>query len=132
MTTFEKINLKFSYCPFNSIEHIDLNLLNINKKCIKNTDIIAHEIKYITKQNIAYQHIDREFPLCFSSSDVDAYIIEENKDKYLVFALTENNKKRFEKYKKLRSEIKKQTECNSVECNSTKNEEDLMKIKTDA
>ena len=51
MTTFEKINLKPSYCPFNNIEHIDLNLLSINKKYIKNTDIVAHEIKYITKQN---------------------------------------------------------------------------------
>ena len=35
MVTFEKINLKPSYCPFNSIEYIDLNLSSINKKCIK-------------------------------------------------------------------------------------------------
>ena len=65
MVTFEKISLKLSSFPFNNIEGIDLNLLIINKKCIKNTDIVAHEIKYITKQNIADQYIDKELPLCF-------------------------------------------------------------------
>ena len=109
-----------------------MNLLNINKKIQINTDITAHEIKYITKENITNQYIVSGFRLCFSLSDVDAYIIEENKDKYLVFALTENNKKRFEMYKKLCSENKKQFACNSVECSSTKYEEDPMKIKTDA
>ena len=42
-----KISLKSSYCIFNDIKHIDLNLLSINKKCIKNTDVVTHEIKYI-------------------------------------------------------------------------------------
>ena len=66
------------------------------------------------KSNIADQYIDREFPLCFSFRDVDTYIIEENKDKYLVFALTKNNKKGLEMYKNLWSEAKKQIEYNSV------------------
>ena len=101
MTTFGIINLKPSYCVFNDIKHIDLNLLSINKNCIKNTCIVTHETKYITTQNINNQNINNELPLCFSFSDVDAYIIEENKDKYLVFALTENNKKVLEIYKKL-------------------------------
>ena len=35
MATFEKINLKPFYCFFNDIKHIDLNLLTLNKKCIK-------------------------------------------------------------------------------------------------
>ena len=69
----------------------------------------------LTKHNIPDQYIDKEFPLCFSFSSVDAYIIEENKDKYLVFALTENNKEMLEMYKKLWSEVKKQIECNSTE-----------------
>ena len=60
------------------------------------------------------QYLDNKPPLCFSFSDTRAYIIEENKDKYLVFALTENNKEELEFYKKLWSEIKKQIECNSV------------------
>ena len=138
MTTFGKISLKASHCPFNTIEYINLNLLRINKKHVKNTDIVAHEIKFITKQNIADQYINNELPLCFS--DIRAYIIEENKDKYLVFALTENNIEELEMYKKLCSEIKKQIEWNSVECNvaecnsakSIEYDKDPMKIKFDA
>ena len=63
MTRFERIFLKPSYFSFNNIEKIDLNLLSINKKHIKNTNIVAHEIKYTTKQNIAAQYIDKELPL---------------------------------------------------------------------
>ena len=40
MTIFEKINLKPSDCPFNSIEYIDTSLLSINKKCIKITILL--------------------------------------------------------------------------------------------
>ena len=95
-------------------------MLSINKRHIKNTDIVAHEIKYITKQNIADQYNDRELFLCFCFSSVDAYIIEENKDKYLAFPLTENNKEGLEMYKKIWNEVKKQIEWNSVKCNSIK------------
>ena len=101
MVTFEKINLEPSYCLFNDIKHIALNLLSINKKCIKNADIVAHQIKYITTQNIDNQNIDNELPLCFSLSNVDAYIIKENENKYLIFVLTENNRKSLEMYKNL-------------------------------
>ena len=66
MVIFERLNLKPSYCFFNDIKHIDLDLLSINKKCIKNTDIFAHEIKYIITKNIDTQNIDNELPLCFS------------------------------------------------------------------
>ena len=76
-------------------------MLSVNKKHIKNTDVVAHEIKYITKQNIADHYLDNELPLCFSFSDIRAHIIEETKNKYLVFALTENNKEELEMYKKL-------------------------------
>ena len=134
MVTFEKISLIPSYCLFNDIKHIDLNLLSINKKCIKNRDV-AHEIKYIN-----------ELPLCLSFSDADAYIIEGNKNKYLIFASTENNRKMLKMYQKLWSKIKKLIECNSVECNSietinsnkcnstkpTEYEKDSMKIKFDS
>ena len=39
------------------------------------------------------KNIDRETPLCLSFYNVDTYIIEENENKYLIFALTENNRK---------------------------------------
>ena len=36
-------------------------------------------------QSINNQNIDKGIPLCFSFNDVDAYIIEENENKYLIF-----------------------------------------------
>ena len=137
MVTFERINQKPSYCIFNDIKKIDLNLLSINKKCIKNTDVVyvmyfvyAHEIKYIITQNIDNQNIDNELPLCLSFNDIDAYIIEENKNKYLIFALAKNNRKLLQMCKKLWSEVKKQIECYSTE--SIKYEKPPMKIRFDS
>ena len=57
-------------------------------------------------QSINNQNVDRGIPHCLSFSDSDAYIIEENEDKYLIFALTENNRVVLELYKKFWSEIK--------------------------
>ena len=56
-------------------------------------------------QSINNQNIDKGILLCFSFSDVDAYIIEENENKYLIFVLTEKNKKVLELCKNLWSEI---------------------------
>ena len=56
-------------------------------------------------QSINDQNIDRKGPICLRFSDLDAYLIEENENKYLVFALTENNKEVLELYKKLWSKI---------------------------
>ena len=130
MVTFKQINLKPSYCFFNDIKHIALNLISINKKFIKNTNSVAHEIKYIITQNIDNENIDNELLFCLSFNDIDAYIIEENENKYLIFALTENNRKMFEMYKKLWGEVKKQIECNSND--SIKYEKDPMKIRLDS
>ena len=52
-------------------------------------------------QSINNQNIDKEVPLFLSFSDVDACIIQENENKYLVLALTENNKEVLDAYKKL-------------------------------
>ena len=101
MISFEQINLKPSYCLFKDMKYIDLNLLSVNKKCLKNIDVVVHQIKYIITQNIDNQNIDSELPLSISFSDVDAYIIEENENKYLIFALTENNRKMLDVQKTL-------------------------------
>ena len=130
MINFEKISLNTSYYLFNDMGDIDLNLLSINEKCTKNTDVITHEIKNIMTQNISHQNIDNEVPLCLSFSDVDAYIIEENESKYLIFALTENNRKMFEIYKKLWREVKQQIECNSI--TAIKFGKDPIKIRLDS
>ena len=90
MITFEKINLNHSYYFFDDIKNIDLNLLTISKKCMKNTDAVIYEFKYITMQSINNHNIDKEILPFLSFSDEDAYIIKENENKYLIFALTEN------------------------------------------
>ena len=49
--------------------------------------------------------------LCLVFNDVDVYIIEKsNEKKYLVFALTKNNKNVLGNYRKLWNEIKNQIE----------------------
>ena len=70
-------------------------MLNINKKCEKKTDFFVYDVKYITMQSINNQNIDKEVPRCLSLSDIYAYIIEENENKYLILGLTENNKEVF-------------------------------------
>ena len=59
-------------------------------------------------QSINNQNIDREIVLSLSFSDVDSYIIEENQNKNLIFALAENNKEVLDVYNKLWSQVKKQ------------------------
>ena len=76
--------------------------LSISKISHKNTNAVICSIKYIIMESINNQNID---------SDVDAYIIEENGNKYLIFALTKKNKKVLGQYKKLWNEIKKQIEA---------------------
>ena len=59
--------------------------------------------------------------------DVDAYNIEENESKYLIFALAENNKKQ-KTYKNLWGQVKKQINAiNSGE--SIEYKDDFMKIR---
>ena len=59
------------------------------------------------------------------------YIIEENENKHLIFALTENNKEVPEPYKKFCSEIKKQIKAINSD-KSIKYKNDFMKIKFDS
>ena len=141
MITFKKINLNHSYYIFNGIGNIDPNLLNINKIYARNIDSVIYEIQYIMMQSINNQNIDREIPLCLSFNNVDAYIIEENQNKYLIFALTGNNKEELDLYRKLWSDIEKQIkainsgECNYIKRNSIepiKYKKDFMKTRLDS
>ena len=128
MITFKKVSLNHTYYFFDDIENIDLSLLSINKKCMKNTDAFVHETEHIAMQSINNQNIDKEIPLCISFSDVDAYFIEENENKYLIFVLAWNNKEVLDAYKKLWSKIKKQIKpINSGK--SIKYKNDFMKIR---
>ena len=104
---FQQINLYRTYYFFSDIKNIDPNLLSINKIYTNNRDVAFYSIKYIMMESINTQNTDGENPLCLSFSDVDTYIIEESGNKYLIFALTEKNKKVIELYKKRWSEIRK-------------------------
>ena len=116
---------------FRDFKNIDPNLLSINKTYAKNDNTVIYEIKYIMMQSINNQNIDTGITICFSFSDVDACIVEENGNKYLLFVLTAKNKKVIELYKKLWSEIKKQIKAiNSGE--SIKYKKDFMKIRLDS
>ena len=122
MITFRKFNLNRPYYFFNDIKNVDLNLLSIDKVYTKDTHVVIYSIKYIMMEII-----NSEIPLCLRFSDVDAYIIEENGNKYLIFALTKKNKKVLDVSKKLWSETKKQIKAmNSGE--SIKYKKDLMMI----
>ena len=104
-SVFERIRLNNAAIYFDDIKNIDLNLLTINKRRIKNTNtVVSYEIRYITDWDNIYQKI----PICLSFTDLDAYFVEENQNKDLIFALTENNRKEvLEPYKKLWNKIKK-------------------------
>ena len=71
MITFRKVYLNHTYYFFDDIKNIDLNLLSIDKKGIKNTDASVYEVKYIIIQTINGRNIDRGAPLCLSLSDKD-------------------------------------------------------------
>ena len=99
----EKINLNHAIILFDDIKNTDLNLLTINKKCIKNTNTVSYEVKHVPMQSNNGHNIDGEVSVFLKFSDSDEYIIDENENKYLVLTLTENNKKEvLEPYKKLK------------------------------
>ena len=95
MITLKKINLNCPYCFFSNmtnVKNFNANLLNINKISYKNADAVVCNIKYIMMESFNNQNIYSQNHLCFN--DVDGYIIEEsNENKYLILALTKNNKK---------------------------------------
>ena len=131
MIAFKKINQNCPYYFFSDIRSVDPSLLSLNKISYKNTDTVVYSIKYIMMESIANQNIDSKNPLCLSFSNVDAYIIEESVNKYLIFALRKNNKKMLQLCKNFWSKIKNQIKTiNSSE--SIKYENDFMKIRLDS
>ena len=82
-----------------NIKSVDPNLLSIDKIPYRNIDVVVYIIKYIIMESIDNKNIDSENILCLSFNDVDAYIVAESGNKYLIFALTKNNKNVFEIYK---------------------------------
>ena len=77
-----------------NIKNFDPNLLSIDQISFKSTDCVIYEIEYFKNLN------SKNSPhLVFNN--VDAYIEENNEDKYLLFALTGKSKEALENYTKL-------------------------------
>ena len=95
MGQVKEINIKnWTYHFFNdltNIEDFDPNLLKIDKKSYKNIGI--YNIGYITIKKIDdYKNICSVNPLYFIINEVDGYIEEENKNKYLTLVFADENK----------------------------------------
>ena len=96
MGNIKQINTKnCTYYFFNdtiNIKEFDSNQLKINKKSYKNIGI--YYVGYIAMKIISdYKNINSVNPLYLIITEVDGYIEENNRNKYLTFASTDKNKK---------------------------------------
>ena len=88
-----------------NLENVDSNLLKIDKKSYKNSDI--YYIGYITIKRIDdYKNIYSVNPLYLIIAEVDAHIEEKGGSKYLVFDSTDENREVLKKYTELWIAIK--------------------------
>ena len=98
MENTKQIDIKNrTYYFFNdmiNIKDFDPRLIKIDKKSYKNIGI--YHIGYITIKSISdCGNINSVNPLYLMISEVDGYIEEKNRNKYLTFASTDKNKKVF-------------------------------------
>ena len=78
-----------------NIKKFNPSLLSIDQISFKkNTDCVIHDTEY-------FKNLDNENSLYLVFNNVDAYIEENNEDKYLIFASTNKNKVALENYFKL-------------------------------
>ena len=109
MVTTKRLNIKNRTHYFGddliNLKNFDLSLLNLHKKSLM--DISIYYIEYITTKSISdYKNITSVNPLYLIINDVDGYIEENDKNKYLSFASIDNNKEVSKKYIKLWDEVK--------------------------
>ena len=98
MGNIKQINIKKRTYYFSNdminIKDFDPSLIKIDKKSYKNVGI--YYIGYITIKSISdYANINSVNPVYLSIGDVDGYIEENNENKYLNFASTDKNKKKY-------------------------------------
>ena len=86
------------------IEDFDSNLLKLDKKSHRSIDI--YYIEYIAVKDSDYVKINSLNPLFLFTDNVEGYIEEKNRSKYLTFASTDKNKEVLIKYVELWDEIK--------------------------
>ena len=106
-----------------NIENCDPSLLSIDQISFKSSDFVIYYIEYITIKGL-----DNKKSLYLIFNNVDAYIEENNEDKYLIFAVTDKSKEALENYTELWDEIKDQIETISGN-KPIEYKKDFMKIK---
>ena len=110
MVTTKRLNIKNRTYYFHddliNLKNFDPTLLNLHKKSLM--DISIYYSEYITTKSIDdYKNITSGNLLYLIINDVDGYIEENDKNKYLSFASTDNNKEvLIKKYIKLWDEVK--------------------------
>ena len=95
MGTTREINIKgrtyYFYNDIIELETFDSKNLKLDKKTYKNLDIF--NIGYVTIKKIGHGYdVNSVNPLYLRINDASGYIKEINKDKYLVFNDTDENK----------------------------------------
>ena len=104
-----------------NIMNLDTTFLGINQISFTNTDIVIYEIEY-------FKNLDGVTSLYLVFNDVDAYFECIDGNKYLVFALTDKNKRALQNYRKLWNEITEEIRTiRGIE--PFQYEKDAMKIK---
>ena len=93
MVTTKRLNIKNRIYYFHddliNLKNFDPSLLKLGKK--SSIDVSIYYIEYITTKSISdYENITSVNPLYLIINDVDGYIEENNKNKYLSFASTDN------------------------------------------
>ena len=128
MKTLRQVNIKNRQNDFfntiTNIKNLDPNLLSINQKSFKSTDCVTYDIEY-------FKNLDNKNSLYLVFNNVDAYIEENNENKYLIFASTNKNKEALENYTELWNEIKDQIELISGN-KPIEYKKDSMKIKLES
>ena len=133
MRETKQINiLKKAYYFYNDIidlKDIDAKFLEIDKKLHKNLDI--YYIGYITIKKIHdYESIYSVNPLYLSINYASGYIEEKNRNKYLTFDSTDENKEVLRKYADVWDGIK--NKIKAINGDERDYEKDYMNIKFDS
>ena len=110
-----------------NINDFDPILLNIDRVVFKNDELTMYDIKYI-------KNMDSLNTLYLVFDNVDTYIEENNRNKYLILASTKKNKLMLENYTELWNEIIEQIELinENENDNVVKYSKDIIKVKFEA
>ena len=120
MGEVKQINIKnrtyYFYNDMINLKKFEPNLLKIDKKSYKVINI--YYIEYITIKKIDdYESIYSVNPLYLQVNHANGYIEEKNRNKYLVFKYTDENKELLKKYADVWNGLKNKIEAiNTGEC----------------